>query len=360
MRIHLPRRSAPGLAVAAALLAAAGAVSLDAGGRDSRPAASVGRPGTDAAALMARSLTSIKALRREKGVPIDRTMDPNETGIVGEEFTPLTTSLGDVAAKRTAANPAFAAVVATYYERAGLKPGDVVAIGGSGSFPAFVLASLCAARALDLRPVLIYSIGASMYGANIPGFTFADMLARLRSDGLLPYSIAAVAPGGAHDTGRGVLFDEDGTSLVDEARRSGLPLVEGATLADRIRRRLEIFDAAAGGRPIRCFVNVGGATANYGDTAASLDVPNGLVLRVPTLPSSPSRGLLFEFAARGVPVVHLLYVKGLARDNGLPFDPVPFPPMAAPGPGDGASNAATAIVRYSRPRAGRPACGGLQ
>ena len=123
--------------------------------------------------------------------------------------------------------------------------------------------------------------------------------------------------------------DEDGTTLLDEARRSGLPLIEGATLADRIRRRLQIFDAAADGKPIRCFVNIGGATANYGDTEASLEVPNGLVLKLPSLPSSPSRGLLFEFAARGVPVVHLLYVKGLARENGLPFDPVPFPPSPA-------------------------------
>jgi poly-gamma-glutamate system protein len=281
---------------------------------------------------MARSLASIKALRLEKGLPIDPALDPNQTGIVGDEFTPLTTSLGDVAAKRTAANPAFAGVVAAYFERAGLRPGDVVAIGGSGSFPAFVLASLCAARAMDLRPVLIYSVGSSMYGANLQGFTFVDMLARLRADGLLPYSITAVAPGGEHDGGRGVLFDEEGTTLIDEARRSGLPLVEGTTLADRIRRRLQIFDAAAGGRPIRCFVNVGGATANYGDTAASLNVPNGLLLKLPALPESPSRGLLFEFAARGVPVVHLLYVKGLARENGLPFDPVPFPPLPAPGP----------------------------
>ena len=80
---------------------------------------------------------------------------------------------------------------------------------------------------------------------------------------------------------------------------------------------------------MRCFVNVGGATANYGDTEASLVVPNGLVLKLPSLPASPSRGLVFEFAARGVPVVHLLYVKGLARENGLPFDPVPFPPLPA-------------------------------
>jgi len=303
-------------------------MSVDAGGTGDASPAAVASPRTEAAALMARSLASIKALRLEKGLPIDPALDPNQTGIVGDEFTPLTTSLGDVAAKRTAANPAFAGVVAGYFERAGLKPGDVVAIGGSGSFPAFVLASLCAARALDLRPVLIYSVGSSMYGANIPGFTFVDMLARLRSDSLLPYTIAAVAPGGKRDTGRGVLFDEEGTTLVDEARRSGLPVIEGPTLADRIRRRLQIYDAAAAGRPVRCFVNVGGATANYGDTEASLEVPNGLVLKLPSLPSSPARGLLFEFAARGVPVVHLLFVKGLARDNGLPFDPVPFPPLS--------------------------------
>jgi poly-gamma-glutamate system protein len=313
-----------GLAIVAAAIAAVSVVLQGAGAavEDARAAAQTRR--AHAASLMARSLTSIRALRLEQGLALDRALDPNETGIVGEEFTPLTTSLGDAAAKRTAANPAFAAVVAGYYERAGLERGDVVAIGGSGSFPAFVLASLCAARALDLRPVLIYSIGSSMYGANIPGFTFVEMLARLRADGVLPYSIAAVAPGGERDTGRGVLFDEDGTTLVDEARRSGLPLVEGATLADRIRRRLRIYDTAAAGRPVRCFVNVGGATANYGDTEASLLVPNGLVLKLAALPSSPSRGLLFEFAARGVPVVHLLYVKGLARENGLPFDPVPF------------------------------------
>ena len=302
-------------------------VAVGAGGTAARPAAAATDRRLEAAELMARSLASIRALREEKGLPLDRALDPNGTGIIGEEFTPLTTSLGEVATKRTAANPAFAAVVVRYFERGGLRPGDVVAVGGSGSFPAFGLATRCAARALELRPVLIYSIGASMYGANIQGFTFVDMLARLRADGLLPYEMTAVAPGGERDNGRGVLFDEEGTTLVDEARRSGLPMVEGATLADRIQRRMRIYESAAGPRPIRCFVNVGGASANYGDMPASLDLPNGLLLSVPLMPSSPTRGLVFEFASRGIPVVHLLYVKGLARDNGLPFDPVPFSPL---------------------------------
>ena len=91
--------------------------------------------------------------------------------------------------------------------------------------------------------------------------------------------------------------------------------------------RLRIYDEVAAGRPIRCFVNTGGSAASWGATEASLAVPNGLVNRWPPMPVSPARGLVFEFAARRVPVVHLLFVRGLARDNHVPFDPVPLPPV---------------------------------
>ena len=277
---------------------------------------------------MARSLDTIKRLRAARAIPIDPATDPNATGIIGDEFTPLTTSLGEADAKRTSANPAFAGVMVRYLQRAGLRRGDVVAVGASGSFPALLLATLCAAKALELEPVVVYSIGSSMYGANIPGFTFVDMLSAVREDGLLPYRLAAVSPGGSDDGGGGVVFEEDGGGLlVEETRRSGLPEVGGASLAERIRRRLRIYDEAAGARPIKGFVNIGGASASFGDTPASLALPNGLVLRPPAVPDSPTRGLVFEFAARGVPVIHLLYVRGLARDNGLPYDPVPLPPI---------------------------------
>ena len=278
--------------------------------------------------VMARSLEAIRGERARLRLPLDQAVDPNRTGIIGDEFTPLTTSLGEADAKRTSANPAFARVVTFYLQAAGVGRGDVVAVGASGSFPGFVLATLCAARALELEPVIIYSIGSSMYGANLPGFTFVDMLARLRADGVLPYAIAAVSPGGDQDGGAGVLFDEDGETLVAEARRSGLPMVEGGTLAARIQWRLRAYETAARGRPIRAFVNIGGASASFGDTSSSLEVPNGLVSRWPAMPLSPTRGLIFEFAARGVPVIHLLHVRGLAKDNGLPYDPVPLP---APG-----------------------------
>ena len=294
-------------------------------------AASLAAQQVEAARLMARSIDSLRALRRARGLPIDRTLDPNQTGLIGEEFTPLTTSLGDVEAKRTSANPAFAALLVRLLHDAGLVRGDVVAVGASGSFPALALATLCAARVLGVEPIVIYSIGASMYGANLPGFTFVDMLDGLRTDGVLPYRLAAVSPGGEDDRGRGVLFDEDGTALLQEMRRSGVPAIEATSLADSISQRLRIYDGAAKPRPIRCYVNIGGASASFGDTPASLALANGLVRNVADVPRGPTRGAVFEFASRGIPVVHLLHVRGLARANQLPFDPIPLPPV-----GDGA------------------------
>ena len=50
-------------------------------------------------------------------------------------------------------------------------------------------------------------------------------------------------------------------------------------------------------------------------------------------------------AARGVPVIHLLYVKGLADRYGLPWDPVPLP---GPGePGAGKERSSTRAVRLA-------------
>jgi poly-gamma-glutamate system protein len=330
MRFHPFKLSRRLLVLCAVLVPAAGlAISPDRGAAP--PPASLQDQQLDAARLMARSLEAIRAMRLAKGLPINREVDPNETGLIGEEFTPLTTSLGDVEAKRTATNPAFAALLVKYFREAGLSRGDVVAVGASGSFPAFVLATLCASRVLELEPVVIYSVGASMYGANLPGFTFVDILAGLRTRGLLPYRLEAVSPGGYRDEGKGVLFDESGTALLDETRRSGLPIIDAASLADSIRQRLRVYEQARGSRPIRCFVNIGGAAASFGNTPASLAVPNGLVRTLPEVPADPTRGLVFEFASRGVPVVHLLFVRGLARDNQLPYDPVPLPPVGEGG-----------------------------
>ncbi|MCK4762169.1 MAG: hypothetical protein KAW12_08230 [Candidatus Aminicenantes bacterium] len=55
-----------------------------------------------------------------------------------------------------------------------------------------------------------------------------------------------------------------------------------------------------------------------------LKVKPGLNRELP-LPLEKERGVLFEMANRDVPCIHLLFIKGLVRQYGLPWDPVPLP-----------------------------------
>ena len=298
-----------------------------------------------AAEIMRDCSLAIAEERTAREIHIAPELDPSGTGLIGAEFTPITTTLGVLEAKRTSTNPAFAALMVRYFLEAGLEPGDVVAVGASGSFPALILATLAACRALDLQPAVIYSIGASMYGANIPEFTFADMLTLLNRRGLLPYELTAVSLGGEGDAGGNGILGQGAECFEQAATRSGAPLLREDTMADSIKARMALFATAAQrlGRPVACFVNVGGATANYGSTSASLDFPNGLVMQPKVMSAHRERGLIFEYAAMGVPVINLLDVRGLAVRNGLPVDPIPLPP-----PGEGGVYSTKA---HSRPAA---------
>ncbi|HBK61259.1 MAG TPA: hypothetical protein DDZ84_10780, partial [Firmicutes bacterium] len=185
-----------------------------------------------AAVIMRDCTLAIAEERTARGIHLDPELDPNSTGLIGAEFTPITTTLGVLEAKRTSTNPAFAALMVRYFLEAGLEPGDVVAVGASGSFPALVLATLAACRAVDLQPAVVYSIGASMYGANTPGFTFGDMLILLNHRGLLPYELAAVSLGGEGDAGGNGILGGDAEYFEQAATRSGAPLLKSDTVVD--------------------------------------------------------------------------------------------------------------------------------
>jgi hypothetical protein len=57
-----------------------------------------------------------------------------------------------------------------------------------------------------------------------------------------------------------------------------------------------------------------------------------------SIPPKAERGVLFEMAARNVPIIHLLYIKGLALQYGLPWDPIPLPEPVDSGSFDLKSN----------------------
>lgn len=78
------------------------------------------------------------------------------------------------------------------------------------------------------------------------------------------------------------------------------------------------------GRRVAAFVNVGGAPANLGNCPRASRIPVGLQLR-PMTCFHPERGVIFLMAELGMPIIHLLNVREVAGDYGLPFDPIPLP-----------------------------------
>jgi poly-gamma-glutamate system protein len=282
-----------------------------------------------AAQIMAESLGVVREARLNRGIPIDIDFDPNQTGLIGDASTLITTTLGNLEAKRTSTTPALAALMVRLFYEAGLEKGSSVAIGASGSFPGLIIATLSACAAMELEPLLFYSVGASMYGANVPHFTFIEMLRSLQVSGTLPYEVLAVSLGSNNDRGEGMFFPESQKMMMEIARSASAQLIFPENNAESVDERLALYAKFNGDRQPDIFVNIGGASPNMGNTNASLQVPSGLVTKAPVRTENPERGLIFEYLDQGIPVIHLLNIKELALEWGIVVDPVPFPPIGA-------------------------------
>lgn len=277
----------------------------------------------EAAALMQQCLDVLKEYVTQNNIAIEKE-DLNQTGLIGPEISELTTTLGSEEAKRSTLNPNCAAMMVKYFMQAKLKEGDVVAVGSSGSFPGLAIATLCAAQAMKLKVRLIASYGASTYGATRVEFNIATILKILKISGLVEFEFLAVSPGGDNDYGvgayDGLLYENTRDVVVALGQDEGVEVIDYNDLAKSVQRRLELY-----GDDVDLFVNIGGASPNLGKGSYSLSVSEGLVTYCSQIPDTEDRGLVFEYLDRGIPVVNLLYVKGLMSDNDLPFDPVPLP-----------------------------------
>ncbi|RLE15042.1 poly-gamma-glutamate system protein [Candidatus Aerophobetes bacterium] len=274
----------------------------------------------EAAQIMQQAIEVIKSHRVNK---INPRYDPNFTGLIGKEFTPITTSTGNLIAKRTATNPDWAAVLVEMFMELGLKEGDIVAAGASASFPGLIIATMSAAKAMNLKLILISSIGASQWGANDPEFTWPDMEKLLFKKGIFPYRSIAISMGGDDDRGINYFGNEEQV-FMSIIKRSGLQLIYEKSLTESIKKRMELYNKYTKGDHIKVFVNIGGASANVGTCEHSLKISNGLQRTLPPCNHS-TKGVIFHMAERGIPVIHLLNIRTLAFKYGLPIDPIPLP-----------------------------------
>jgi len=272
---------------------------------------------------MQQAMLQIRQCREASGYPVDYFLDPNGTGLIGVEVSAITTTLGHLEAKRTSTNPDTAALMVRLFQQIGLQAGDVVAIGSSGSFPALWVAAVSACKVLQLVPLSILSVGASQYGANLEGFTLLDMAQCLVAGGFEEFLPIAVSAGGDDDVAADL---EEGVreGLYQELERCPYFFIREAELPSNVALRMRLYQENAGSRGIKAFVNIGGSMANTGTSPQFLELRPG-INTVKDIPPPAQRGVLYEMASEGIPVIHLLYIQGLCVRYGLAYDPVPFP-----------------------------------
>ena len=107
--------------------------------------------------------------------------------------------------------------------------------------------------------------------------------------------------------------------------RDGVPLVELRPLAALIDALIGHVSAALGeGARPGAVVNVGGALIGLGSCRESYEFVPGLTTRpLPCTGGTP--GLAMRLTENGLPLLHVLNMRRLAVELGLPFDPVPLP-----------------------------------
>lgn len=295
----------------------------------SREAGALQEEMTEASQIMSDAMAVLRECRKAKNLAIDPSSDVNRTGIIGVKSSSITTTLGSLEAKRTSANPNFAGLVVSLLMKAGVRSGDTIAVGASGSFPALIFAVLSAAKAMDLVPLVQASLGASQWGANHPDFHWLHMQKCLMQNGIFSFRPIAVSIGGDQDLGRD-MPEEGRALLIKDTEEAGFSVIFEEELKANVESKMRIYSREASGKKIKAFVNIGGSWSNLGVDSEILHIRPGLG-KISRFPPEERQGVLYAMAALDIPVIHLLYVKGLVKEYGLLWDPVPLP---QPGQGD--------------------------
>lgn len=249
--------------------------------------------------------------------------DTLELGLLGEEITAITTSLGNLEAKRTSQLPDMAALFVRLLHEAGVKKGDTVGASFSASFPGADLALLCAADVMGVKVIYSATIGASNYGANLPDYVLPEMIKTAVDAGLLSTMPQMVSLGGDGDRGDNMLGyrmeeTEEIEAMISRLKEEGFTLLEFDSFEADIAYRMERMG------DITAFVNVGGNILGIGNNEASLSFGQGLLKPSKPVLSAKS-GLVEQYLALGVPTVHFLNLKQLCAETGVPFDPLSVP-----------------------------------
>ncbi len=267
-----------------------------------------------ASRLTAEWYNRIGEMKRQRGIET-----PDHTirywGMIGADYTPMTTTLGTLEAKETSCNPDFSALIVRFMSETGVDSNSVVGVVMSGSFPALAIATLAALQTVGADAIVFSSLGSSCYGANQDGGTWLDMEHWLIDHGGLKYSSRLVTPGAENDNGGGMT--EEGLAIIEKAAaRNGVQLFRPKDLDDAIQTKTKILTDAG----IDLIINIGGNQASLGTYPQASLIPTGYHFDLPP-GDSPERGILARIAEQNIPYIHLLNIRDLASRYDIPISP---------------------------------------
>ncbi len=276
-----------------------------------------------AAKLASEAMQTIRQERLKRNHQFDPQFDPALSGMIGEYLTPTTSVTGHLESKQTSVNPNFAAAIVDMLQKAGVKQGDRVAVGCSGSFPTLNLCACCALETMGVKPIIVASTGASQFGANRPDLLWIDMEHLLFEKGLISFHSVAASLGGYEDQAVGMT--EEGRELLRRGiERNHLPMIQDEEFTASIDTRMKIYQDHAEGKPIKAYINIGGGTVSVGRSVGKKLYEPGLNLTA-TPEAMQIDSVMTRFARQQTPLIHLVEVLQIAKAYHLPIAPVETP-----------------------------------
>ncbi|QOJ28858.1 MAG: poly-gamma-glutamate system protein [Ignavibacteriales bacterium] len=239
-------------------------------------------------------------------------------GLIGPEYSEITTTTGTLDAKITSLNPCFAALIYKWLKEAEIDSSSAITLQISGSFPALAISALAALQVSGARVSVMSSIGASMYGANDTLFPWPAIEKHLTEECGLLYKSSIMTSGGDDERGEGIPF-ADTSIFFRLAERHGFRLYIPEDLNAVLSAKLDLIRKSGS----KMYINIGGSHSALGNCSHILQVRPGFHRQLQSC-KDPLRGLLFRASEEGLPVIHLLNIRELALQYGFPIAPSEF------------------------------------
>ena len=140
--------------------------------------------------------------------------------------------------------------------------------------------------------------------------------------GIFHHRSVAASAGGSKDVAANI--SSEGRMLIEQAiARNDVTFINEPTLEASRSKRMALYEEWATG-PVAAYVNVGGGVASMGPLSNREFLVPGLNT-AEELKNRPASGIIFTMAQADIPVIHLLDIRELAGEYGLPVAPVPLP-----------------------------------